>query len=151
LIYVSRGTLFAVPFNLEKLEVRGTPIPVLEEVGYSAQFGFAQFDFAQFDFARNGTLMYRNGRGGSELATVQWLDGAGKTQPLLAKPGNYLHPRLSPDGQRLGLLVADGCLFLERIGELYGRFARGGNHRGHDSNVCDGKNQRNQPQGMLRG
>ena len=36
-----------------------------------------------------------------DLVTVQWLDAAGKTQPLLAKPGVYERPRLSPDGERL--------------------------------------------------
>jgi serine/threonine-protein kinase len=39
---------------------------------------------------------------------VEWLDGAGKMQPLLAKPGFYTYPRLSPDGQRLALLLAEG-------------------------------------------
>jgi len=34
---------------------------------------------------------------------VQWLDGAGKIQPLLAKPGRYQEPSLSPDGSRLAL------------------------------------------------
>ena len=52
--------------------------------------------------------MYRSGGAGSGLVTVQWLDGAGKTQPLLAKPGFYLRPRLSPDGQRLAISVSDG-------------------------------------------
>ena len=37
-----------------------------------------------------------------------WLDGAGKAQPLLAKPGNYGRPSVSPDGQRLALEVAGG-------------------------------------------
>ena len=106
LVYISRGTLFAVPFDTEKLEVRGTPVPVLDDVGYSAPNGFAQFDFS-----RNGTLVYRSAGAGSGLVTVQWLDGAGKTQPLLAKPGNYTRPRLSPDGQRLGLLVASQDLW----------------------------------------
>ena len=32
LVYVSKGTLFSVPFELNRLEVRGTPVPVLEEV-----------------------------------------------------------------------------------------------------------------------
>jgi serine/threonine-protein kinase len=104
LVYVNRGTLFAVPFDPDKLEVHGTPVPVLDAVGYSAVNGSAQFDFS-----RSGTLVYRNGGGGgSGLVTVQWLDGTGKTQPLLAKPGNYSRPRLSPDGKRLGLEVADG-------------------------------------------
>jgi hypothetical protein len=32
LLYLSRGTLFAVPFDLDTLEIRGTPVPVLEQV-----------------------------------------------------------------------------------------------------------------------
>jgi serine/threonine-protein kinase len=70
-----------------------------EYCAYSTSFGSAQFDFS-----RNGTLVYRDGRAaGADLVTVQWLDAAGKTQPLLAKPGVYQRPRLSPDGQRLAL------------------------------------------------
>ena len=101
LVYISNGTLFAVPFDPGKLELHATPSPVLEGVAYSGNGS------AQFDFSRNGTLVYRNGGAeGADLVTVQWLDAAGKTQPLLAKPGRYLAPRLSPDGQRL--VFSDG-------------------------------------------
>jgi serine/threonine-protein kinase len=34
---------------------------------------------------------------------VQWLDSAGKLEPLLAKPGAYARPQVSPDGKRLAL------------------------------------------------
>ncbi|HEV2200624.1 MAG TPA: protein kinase [Bryobacteraceae bacterium] len=102
LLYVNRGTLFAVPFDLDRLELRGAPVPLLEQVAYSAQFGYAQLDFS-----RNGTLIYRGGEGGG-LVTMQWLDGAGKTQPLLAKPDSYLYPKLSPDGRRLAIFTAEG-------------------------------------------
>jgi Tol biopolymer transport system component/tRNA A-37 threonylcarbamoyl transferase component Bud32 len=103
LIYVNRGTLFAVPFDLERLEVRGTPAPVLGEVGYSSTYGSAQLDFS-----RSGTLVYRSGTAGGGQVTVQWLDGTGRTQPLLAKPGLYTNPHVSPDGQRLAMLVTSG-------------------------------------------
>jgi hypothetical protein len=104
LSYINNGTLFAVPFDLDTLTVRGTPSPVLEGVAYSSQSGFAQFDFS-----RSGTLVYRSGGAAeTKLLTVQWLDGAGKTQPLLARPGPYLTPRLSPDSQRLALTVTEG-------------------------------------------
>jgi len=97
LVYINKGTLFAVPFDPDRLEVHGTPSPVLEGVAYSAAFGSAQFDFS-----RNGTLVYRSGGAtGANLVTVQWLDAAGKARPLLAKPAVYQRPRLSPDGQRL--------------------------------------------------
>jgi Tol biopolymer transport system component len=102
LIYLNRGTLFAVPFDLDRLQVSGAPSPVLDKVGYSVLAGSAQFDFSQ-----SGTLIYRSGEAGGGLLTVQWLDGAGKAQPLLAKPGVYGRPSLSPDGQRLALEVAE--------------------------------------------
>ena len=103
LVYVNRGTLFAVPFDVDRLEVHGTPAPVLDQVGYNAAQGSAQLDFSQ-----TGTLIYRSGGAGGGLLTVAWLDGAGKTQPLLAKPGAYGRPSMSPDGQRLALDVTDG-------------------------------------------
>jgi serine/threonine-protein kinase len=102
LSYVSQGTLFAVPFDLEKLEVRGTPVPVVEQVAYSTLDGSAQLDFS-----RSGTVVYRSGAG-ARLLTVQWLDATGKTQPLLTKPGVYGRPSLSPDGRRLALEVTEG-------------------------------------------
>jgi Tol biopolymer transport system component/predicted Ser/Thr protein kinase len=103
LVYVGMGTstLFAVPFDLDKLEVRGTPVPVLEQIASSWRGD------AQLDFSRSGTLVYRGGEG-NELFTVQWLDGTGKVEPLLAKPGSYERPSLSPDGQRLALEVIEG-------------------------------------------
>jgi serine/threonine-protein kinase len=84
------------------LAVRGAPVPLLEQVAYSAEFGYAQFDFS-----RNGALIYRGGEAAG-LVTVEWLDGAGKMQPLLAKPGPYWDPKLSPDGRRLAISTIEG-------------------------------------------
>jgi Tol biopolymer transport system component/predicted Ser/Thr protein kinase len=102
LIYVNRGTLFAVPFDLETLAVRGMPSPVQEQVSYSPSFGHAQFDFS-----KKGTLVYRSGGAAGELLTVQWLDSTGKMQPLLTKPDAYQSARLSRDGQRLAISTTD--------------------------------------------
>jgi serine/threonine protein kinase/Tol biopolymer transport system component len=104
LVYTNRGTLFAIPFDVDRLEVHGTPAPVLDQVGYNAGNGSAQLDFSQ-----TGTLIYRSGGvTGGGLFTIAWLDGSGKVQPLLAKPGDYVNPSLSPDGQRLAVDVAEG-------------------------------------------
>ena len=105
LVYVNRGTLFAVPFDVDRLEIHGTLAPVLAQVSYDANNGSAQLDLSQ-----TGTLIYRSGGTGGGLRTVAWLDGAGKEQPLLAKPGNYGRPSMSPDGQRLALEVTDGSV-----------------------------------------
>jgi serine/threonine-protein kinase len=39
---------------------------------------------------------------------VAWMYNAGKTQPMLAAPGQYYMPRFSPDGKRLALAVGSG-------------------------------------------
>jgi len=103
LIYLNRGTLFAVSFDVNRLEVHGMPSPVLEQVAYNDLLGFAQLDFSQ-----TGTLIYRSAGAGGGLLTVEWLDGVGKAQPLLANPGAYGRPSMSPDGQRLALEVTEG-------------------------------------------
>jgi Tol biopolymer transport system component/predicted Ser/Thr protein kinase len=103
LVYINNGTLFAVPFYLDRLEVRGTPTPLLEQIAYSSANGFAQFEFS-----RNGTLVYRQGIGGGGMVTLQWLEGGHNTQSLLAKPGYYMRPHVSPDGQRLAMDIAEG-------------------------------------------
>jgi len=110
LIYIDKGTLFGVPFDADRLEVRGTPTPVLEEIAYSAAWGSAQIDVS-----RTGTLVYGSSRTGEGLVTVQLLDGSGNTRPLLPVPGNYLSPTLSPDGKRLALTSA-GDIWIYELG-----------------------------------
>jgi serine/threonine-protein kinase len=103
LLYVNRGTLFAVPFDLGALEVRGAPTPILNQVAYSSITGYAKFEASQ-----TGTLVYESGgaRGGS--VTVQWIASDGKTRALLPKPGDYGRPSLSRNGRRLAIEVREG-------------------------------------------
>jgi serine/threonine-protein kinase len=99
--YINQGTLYALPFDLNRLEPLGAAVAILDNVEYSSTFGFAQFDFA-----RNGTFVYRRtaARG---LFTLQWLSSRGETEAILEKPGPYLWPRLSPDGERLAVCRSD--------------------------------------------
>ena len=100
LLYLHQGTLFAVEFDLNHLEIRGTPVPLLEDVAANADTGGGQYDVA-----RNGTLVYRGGKSSTAGWPVAWMDYTGNMQPLLAAPGQYYMPRFSPDGQRLALSV----------------------------------------------
>ena len=102
LTYVNRGTLFAVAFDPVKLETSGAPVPVLQQVSYSAQFGSAKLSFT-----RDGTLVYRSSDVDATRLAIQWLTPDGKAQPLMDKPGLFQGPRLSPDGQRLAVNGAD--------------------------------------------
>ncbi len=105
LVYANRSTLFAVPFDVDQLETRGNPVPVLDDLRVNPVTGTA--DVA---FANNGTLVYRHGGAGSgsSQVTIEWIDAAGKRSPLLAKAGAYASARLSPDGQRVALGLAEG-------------------------------------------
>jgi Tol biopolymer transport system component len=103
LVYMKGPSMLAVPFDLDRLETRGSPVVVLDDVAQDS-VGAA----AQFDVSRTGTLVYRRARSTESIATVSWLDTAGKQEPVLAKPGAYGLPRLSPDGRRLALTIRDG-------------------------------------------
>lgn len=99
LLYINQGTVFAVPFDRQRLTVDSKGVPVLEErVAYSAIFGFAQVDIS-----RTGRLIYRR----SPPLVASWLKRGGGTEPLLTRPGTYNFPRLSPDGQHLAINVRD--------------------------------------------
>jgi serine/threonine-protein kinase len=106
LVYTNNATLFAIPFDLEKLETRGTAVPVLDDVAYS------QLGAGGLDVSRTGTLVYRRAgaRAAANMSTLQWVDAAGRKEPLRATPGAYLDPRLSPDGKRVALQLGDGGL-----------------------------------------
>ena len=101
-VFVTKGTLFAVPFDLGRLAFSGTRRRVLEDVASDLGFGSAQVDVS-----RNGTLLYHRG-GTLGLMTIQWLDGAGNTKSLRQEPALYSAPRVSPDGSRLAVVVAEG-------------------------------------------
>jgi serine/threonine-protein kinase len=101
LVYISKGTLFAVPFDERRLEVKGTPTAVLDEVAYSEAYGSAQIDFS-----RTGMLVYRESRTGAGLVTMQGVDESGSTSPVLPVPGNYLSPAMSADGNRLAFTLS---------------------------------------------
>jgi serine/threonine protein kinase len=105
LVYVNKATLFAIPFDLDKLETRGTAVPVLDDVAYVIPPGTGQFDFS-----RTGTLVYRRSSSGASaiMATLHWVDPTGKKEALLAKPGVDEYPSLSPDGKRVALTIGDG-------------------------------------------
>jgi dipeptidyl aminopeptidase/acylaminoacyl peptidase len=102
LIYTKRNVLYAVPFEPDKLEIRGTAVPVLDDIEPD-DAGFGEISVSQ-----NGTLVYRRANGAAAgESTIDWLDDTGRKQPLLAKPGFYSNPRFSPDGKRLAMVVRE--------------------------------------------
>ena len=99
LVYGVSGTLRAVAFDLRRLEVVSTPVPVLEGV---ATTGIGAANAA---VAANGSLVYVPGSAGAGgQRTVVSVNREGRASPLPGLPADsYRDVRLSPDGARLAL------------------------------------------------
>ena len=106
IVYLHDAKIFAVPFDLERLEVTGPPFLALDGVASNPNGGSAQFAASE-----TGTFVYLTRPVGSAPmggAPIQWMDRAGKRTPLRATPTNWGNPHFSPDGTRLAVEINDG-------------------------------------------
>jgi eukaryotic-like serine/threonine-protein kinase len=104
LLYARGGTLFAAPFDLKRLAVSGTGVPVLQGVARSI-LGRTSSGFAQADVSATGSLIYAPGpvSPAAERPRLMVVDRAGNVTELKVQPGFYERPRVSPDGTQLAL------------------------------------------------
>ena len=101
LVYAVAGTLRAVPFDLARLETRGTPVTVVPDVVTTVNGGMNAV------VAADGTLAYVLGTVEGTPRTLVWVDRQGHETPIPAPPRPYLLPALSPDGTRVAVFVND--------------------------------------------
>jgi serine/threonine-protein kinase len=101
LIFGRAGKLFAVPFDAERLEVVGVPVPVLDGV-LTSNLGLAVYSTTS-----SGSLAYVPGDIAENHLVL--VDRNGRTEPLTKEPGVYKHPRFSPDGLRVAADVRVGA------------------------------------------
>ncbi len=97
LFHAGEERIRAVPFDIDRLEVNGAEVPVLEGV-FRGPGGSA----AAFAVSETGTLAYV--AGGFERSL--WLvarDGSEERIPVEAR--GYRWPRVSPDGNRVAVIV----------------------------------------------
>jgi Tol biopolymer transport system component len=103
LVYMLNGNLMAVPFDATRLQTTGPPVPVAEGVRGRSSTGEAGFAVS-----RTGFLVYAPGATVSiALRGLVWVDRSGREEPLGAPARSYRTPRLSPDGTRVALEIAD--------------------------------------------
>ena len=101
LTYASGDLLFAVPFDLDHLEIVGEPVQVVQGVrraGVPERIG----GVAQYGFANDGTFAYVAGTGSSRrMGTLVLVDRAGNADPFTDQQRQYFraagvtrwHPR----------------------------------------------------------
>ena len=94
------GTLRAVPFDADRLEVTGAPTVLIDGV---VTLGTGATAFA---VAANGSLAYAIGDAQAATRLV-WVDRAGREELIETAPMTFDHPRVSPDGRRVAVRVGD--------------------------------------------
>ena len=102
IVYSSSNILYAVAFDLDRLEVVSDPVAL---IGNIATKGTGATDFA---VSKNGTLAYAPG--GPDLdpqRSLVWVDRSGAETPLPAPKRSYFALRLSPDGTRAAVDIRD--------------------------------------------
>ena len=100
LVYARGGTLFAVAFDLDRLELKGGPVPVVEGVRRAPA---GQTGAAQYGLSANGSLIYVPGAAGGTSAALDIVvaERNGGVTALKLPAGSYESPRVSPDGKRI--------------------------------------------------
>jgi eukaryotic-like serine/threonine-protein kinase len=101
LLYVQNGTVMAQPFDGRRAELKGDAVPVAESIIRNGGTWRAAFDAS-----KSGILVYQAGFSsfGSQLL---WMTKDGKPPAQFGESASFGEMRLSPDGQKLAIIVGD--------------------------------------------
>ena len=100
LLFARGTTLWAVPFDPNRLEMMGEPVSVVENVATRTS------GYSHYDLATVGTLVYQPARPQVGRRLV-WVYRDGREVPLAVEPSLYNAPRISPDGRKVAVQVGD--------------------------------------------
>ena len=103
LVYGHEGTLFAVPFDEDTSKPGGVPVPVLEGV---LSVAWGNHDVVHYSVSDSGSLVYLSGGKLPQFGRgrLVWVDRHGESTPLTDEDdGDFIYPRLSPDGSRFAI------------------------------------------------
>ena len=99
ILFVRENALWAAPFDVDRLELTGNAMPVLE--------GFDVPGVPSYAVAENGSLVYLTRGSSTGARELVWVDREGNEEPVAAEPRPYTFVRLSPDGRRVVAEVRD--------------------------------------------
>ena len=101
LVFARQGALFAVAFDPRRLEVRGDPVVVAQNVATDVASGAVQFALSE-----TGDFAWIPGEAVGGQVQVAWIDADGTIEPSGLQDGVYTQLALSPDGRRVALTDA---------------------------------------------
>ena len=97
----------AIPFDIDRLESSGGPVPIVEDV-FRSPNPAATTATANYGFSREGMLAYVPALPDSGAQrTLVWVDRQGREAPIAAEPRPYGSLQLSPDGRQVVMDVRD--------------------------------------------
>jgi len=109
LVYAADGTLFAMRFDLARLETSGAPIPVVNGLRFATSFP-GMTGTANYDLSRDGVLVHVRGAAPAPVSRqLVAVDRSGRAEPLVQETLDYWRPRISPDGSRVAVEVDSGA------------------------------------------
>jgi len=103
IVYARNGELLAASMTADGRRLIGSAVPVHQGVHTSP--GLGGMVMSWFDVSRDGTLVYVPVAAARPDEQLLWVDPDGTESVIAEGPGTWVHPRLSPEGQRIALDV----------------------------------------------
>jgi len=111
LVYGQGVNLVAAPFDVNRLEITGPAVPVVNGVA-----------LGDFSVSRTGSLAYI-APGGDAPRRLVWVNRNGAKTPLAAPAREYDFPQISPDGQRVAVEIDSQLWLYDLSRDTLTRFA----------------------------
>jgi serine/threonine protein kinase len=109
LIFLSQATLMIQPFDSSRLQLKGQPVSVTEQVWSDSNIT----GLSAFSVSESGLLAYRSG--GTQNNQFMWVDRNGNKLTAVGPPGRYVEPSFSADEKRIVFAISH----FSGIGDLW--------------------------------
>ncbi len=106
LFYMRRVALMAQQFDVDRLELKGEAVVVAQGIANDLASGNQQ---GAFSLSQTGALVYQPGQS-APLSQLFWYDRSGNQIGTLGEKtsyATYTGPQISPDGERVAVIVDD--------------------------------------------
>ena len=102
LVFVRSETMLAAPFDLQRLALTGTSVPVLDDLSVTFAGGWADVSVSE-----NGTLAYIRSSDILRKLRLVRFDRSGNINPINSAGKLCFTPKISPDGKRIAMTCSE--------------------------------------------